>query len=339
MRRFIGPALSVALAAAPFVASARFPTESALIHASADVERVMYDARGREVKRTIERFDADSRPAGRTVIQRTYRMDRLERVEFSRYSADGTLMGRGITDYEAARPAEKGQPQLPPRSERRELDATGQLLEIEIVEHEPDPAGVLTTGTRRDAAGEVLEIRYTLTRRFECAAKPSAAGQGAARLDAGTELVGAATKQECRGASGEQWTAADTSVYAANGEQRARSLVEWRGLHVHRYSFDVDDEIVEHEHERRVVDARGRVLSVSSDTVDGRGQARGAREERFVHAGPSGALSDHVITWYDAAGTAQRRRTSVTLFTGGRPSGARVSHETWAPPVDEGSVR
>ncbi len=131
-----------------------------------------------------------------------------------------------------------------------------------------------------------------------------------------------------RGASS-AYSSSDMSVFDADGVQTSRTLVEWRGTRMDRWTFDQNDEIREREIEHRTLDARGRTISISSDTSDASEIQKAGREERFTYQGPKDALSEHEMTWYDGQGTATQRRTSRTLFQGGQPSGARVTWESW----------
>lgn len=309
MRWLVPPTLSLLFALSPLTATARFPGDANFVHESADVESVVRDARGRETKRTISHFDAESAPVGSTVIQHVYRDASLTRSTVEQFDAEGHLRSRSVTDFTPAR--ESG---LPPRAERTTRDAAGALVETESTEHERDASGLLSTTTRRDARGELLETRYTISRQ----GSTPAAGRDAGHLQKTS------------------WSSSDTSIYGADGEQKLRVLIEWRGPKTERWTFTPEDDVLEHEVETRVVDAQGRTTSVSSDTTDGRGQPLSAREEAFAYTGPAGALGRHVITWYDGAGVGTRRRTETTLFKGGKATGTRVSTEVWQAPATDG---
>ncbi len=282
----------------PAIAGARFPGEENFVHTSADVESVKLDGAGRERTRTLQHYGQDSKFTGRTIIETTWRGDRRERVVRRTWNSDGMLGSETETVFRPGRPGLQDEHVT---SYWSGPERTLARTELTSSEREDDGA-LLSTTTVRDAAGELVETRYSLSRMIQ-------------------------RKGEIA------FSATDYSVYDAAGTQKTRWLIETRGDTTDRWVFDLDDEITEHEVEVRKRNARGQVASVSSDTTDGRSKVIGAREESFAYEGPESQLSEHQMTWYDAAGVGTQRRTSTTLFKAGKRSGARVSFERWESPA------
>ncbi|MBT9554757.1 MAG: hypothetical protein IV100_01955 [Myxococcales bacterium] len=285
-------------AGVPAIAGARFPGEEHFVHTSADVESVQLDGAGRERSRTLQHYGQDSQYTGRTVIETTWRGDRRELIVRRSWNADGVIGSETETRFEAGRPGLQDEHVT---TYWTGPERTLVRTELSSSEREKDGA-LLTTTTVRDDQGQLTETRYSLSRTVQ-------------------------RKGEVA------FSATDYSVYDASGTQKTRWLIETRGDRTERWVFDLDDEITEHEVEVRKRNARGQIASVSSDTTDGRGAPLGAREEAFAYEGPDSQLSEHQMTWYDASGVGTQRRTSTTMFKGGKRSGARVSFERWETPA------